>query len=50
MYVTLIVEVNLTFNGMSFKYLDKNVLYITPELCIHLLDSHGTTIRHILTL
>lgn len=49
-YVTLIDEVNLTFNRMSFKYFDKNVLYVSHELCIHLLDSHVTAIKYILTL
>ena len=43
-------EVNLTFNSVSFKYFDKNVLYVSHELCIHLLDSHGTGVRRILTL
>lgn len=35
---------------MSFKYVDKNVLCISHELCIHLHDSHGTAIKRILTL
>jgi len=49
-YVTSIDEVNLTFNSMSFKYVHKNVLYVSHELCFHLHDSHGTAIRHVLTL
>jgi hypothetical protein len=51
--VTLIAvwyEMSLTNSSISFKYFDKNVLYISHELCSHFHDSHGTAIRHTLTL